>query len=404
MSAVQEKRDRQGDHLCLLEVRGGTVSEERFGTSTTRSANVAGKSVDIDHRIVSRKQDLPNQGNPQAEPLESLKAGRGVTLTVLHLIVLLILAGKRRRNVDSEDEPDHTAKRQRRQSVSRVSADQVDSIERWLDESCPSRTPSIADETRLLEAVDTMPRKPSAVLPSPQDSFDRTTTSSRKSERTTASVHDSDYRQSLRHRNIYIDREGPPAELMRRVHRIISRPRASPETGDIAIQELKDKTRRLQEDAEEEIVQRLAPGIIPAMNRLPDQRLARNADQPWANSVPFPLKPSILTYPFPLPKPKPDLAFGYSQDAFTENQLETIELLVDDQFGRSYAVPGQKLRFPFLEIEFKPRAKNGTHYITTGRRCRRHCSQWPHGSDAAQFWVGEVRLPRTTILFRHHGP
>ncbi|KAK5215345.1 hypothetical protein LTR72_011593 [Exophiala xenobiotica] len=45
----------------------------------------------------------------------------------------------------------------------------------------------------------------------------------------------------------------------------------------------------------------------------------------------------------------------------------TIDLLVDDQFGRSYAVPDQKVRFPFLQIEFKSQAKNGTHYIATNQ-------------------------------------
>jgi hypothetical protein len=45
----------------------------------------------------------------------------------------------------------------------------------------------------------------------------------------------------------------------------------------------------------------------------------------------------------------------------------TIDLLIDDQFGRSYAVPDQKIRFPFLEIEFKSQAKNGTHYIATNQ-------------------------------------
>ncbi|KAK5202613.1 hypothetical protein LTR41_011645 [Exophiala xenobiotica] len=77
--------------------------------------------------------------------------------------------------------------------------------------------------------------------------------------------------------------------------------------------------------------------------------------------------PSILTSPLPLPKPKPDLAFGYSEAAFTDDQLGTIDLLVDDQFGRSYAVPDQKVRFPFLGIEFKSQAKNGTHYIATNQ-------------------------------------
>jgi hypothetical protein len=38
-----------------------------------------------------------------------------------------------------------------------------------------------------------------------------------------------------------------------------------------------------------DIVQQLAPHIIPAMNRVPDPRLASNADQPWFNYVPIPL-------------------------------------------------------------------------------------------------------------------
>ena len=298
--------------------------------------------------------------------MKSSKTRSDTILDVFHLIRCVILAGKRRRDINSEDEANRAAKRARQQSISEASTKQVD-INRWLNTSCPSLPPSIAETTQLLKTSDTMPRKPSVALPSPDDSFERTITSSRRSERTTASVHDSDYRQSLRQRNVYIDREDPPQELMRRAHRIISRSRASPEADDLAIQELKDRSRRLQEDAEEEIVQQLAPGIIPAMNRLPDQRLARNADQSWSNAVPLSLKPSVLTYPLPLPKPKPDLAFGYSQNAFTENQLGTIELLVDDQFGRSFAVPDQKLRFPFLDIEFKSQAKGGTHYIATNQ-------------------------------------
>jgi len=132
---------------------------------------------------------------------------------------------------------------------------------------------------------------------------------------------------------------------------------------DTAIQELKDTSRGLQDEAEEEIIQQLAPQIIPSMKKIPDQRLARNADQSWFNSVPVPLNAHVLTTPLPLPKPKPDLAFGYSPAAFTEKQPMTIDLLVDDQFGRSYAVPDQKLRFPFLGVEFKSQAKNGTHYV-----------------------------------------
>src|SRR5256885_960825 len=122
-----------------------------------------------------------------------------------------------------------------------------------------------------------MSRKPVPVLPSPGNSFENTITTSRKSERSAVSVHGTDYRQSLRYRNIYIERENPPAELMRRAHRIISRSRTSPEMDDAAIQELKDTSRGLQDEAGEEIVQQLAPQINPSMKKIPDQRLARNA-------------------------------------------------------------------------------------------------------------------------------
>jgi hypothetical protein len=132
---------------------------------------------------------------------------------------------------------------------------------------------------------------------------------------------------------------------------------------DAIAQGLRHTARRLRSEAEEELVQQLAPDIIPAINRLPDQRLARNADQLWSNSVPVPFNQNVLTNPLLLPRPKPDLAFGYSQAAFTEKQLITIDLLVDDRFGRNYAVPDQKLRFLFLNVEFKSQAKNGTHYV-----------------------------------------
>jgi hypothetical protein len=136
---------------------------------------------------------------------------------------------------------------------------------------------------------------------------------------------------------------------------------------DATADRLRRTARKLQNEAEDKIIKQLVPDIIPAMNCVPDERLEMNSDQQWFNSVPIPLNANALTTPLPLPKPAPDLAFGYSKAAFTEKQLMTIDLLVDDQFGRSYAVPDQKLRFPFLEIEFKSQAKNGTHYIATNQ-------------------------------------
>jgi hypothetical protein len=275
---------------------------------------------------------------------------------------------KRRQSINSKDKSNHDAKRPRptRQTESRTGHSKGEFIENWLDTSCWSRR-STENEAQIQEPSANMPRKDAPVFPLPGITFESTISTSSKSKKSAASVTDTDYRQSLRYRNIYIEREEAPTELMRRAHRIISHPRASPEMDDLTAQELRDTARRLQNEAEKELIQQLAPDIIPAMNRLPDQRLARNADQLWFKSVPIPLKPSILTNPLPLPRPKPDLAFGYSEAAFTENQLGAIDLLINDQFGRNYAVPDQKLRFPFLDIEFKSQAKNGTHYVATNQ-------------------------------------
>jgi hypothetical protein len=109
-------------------------------------------------------------------------------------------------------------------------------------------------------------------------------------------------------------REDPPVELMQRANRIISRPRVSPEMDDATVQKLRDKSRKLENEGEEDIVQQLGPYIIPAMDEVPDPRLARNTDQPWFNYVPLPLNPNVLIDPLPLPKPKPDLVLWCSWD------------------------------------------------------------------------------------------
>lgn len=64
---------------------------------------------------------------------------------------------------------------------------------------------------------------------------------------------------------------------------------------------------------------------------------------------------------------EPDRAFGYSSSAFTSNQRRIIDTLVDDKFGKSYAMPDDKLLFPFLVIEFKSQAKGSTHYIASNQ-------------------------------------
>lgn len=85
-SAQSKNRETDEEIICTCSSsrsEGRTISEERFSTSTTRSANVAGRSEDTDCSVVNRKQDLPNQGNPQSRPSESPKARRGASLDCL---------------------------------------------------------------------------------------------------------------------------------------------------------------------------------------------------------------------------------------------------------------------------------------------------------------------------------
>lgn len=212
-----------------------------------------------------------------------------------------------------------------------------------------------------------MPRQDPDVFPSPIDTFASARSSSRRSVKSTACVIDPNYRDCLRHRNIFIETEDPPSEFMLRARRIISRERASPEMDESTAQKLRETIRQVQNEGEDEMIHQLAPFIIPAIDILPDQRLARNVNQLWYNAVPVTLNSKVLISPLPLPKPKPDLAFGHSPAAFNEEQLTTIDLLVDDHVGRSYAIPDQKLRFPFFNVEFKSQAKNGSLYVATNQ-------------------------------------
>ncbi|OBT74481.1 hypothetical protein VF21_06930 [Pseudogymnoascus sp. 05NY08] len=239
-------------------------------------------------------------------------------------------------------------------------------IETWLSESC--RSPHGPDiEPSPPSSQDDMAPKSTEAVSLRSDTLSRLGTGYSRSIATAASVHDFNYEKSLAMRNIYIERIDPPVELMRRAMGIIARPRASPVVDDAVAEELVRIARGLRNENEDTIMSDLGVGIIPAITRVPDERLAKSANQLWSNHVPVPLNPDILINPLRLPNPKPDRAFGYSSSAFTSNQRSIIDSLVDDKFGKSYAMPDDKLLFPFLNIEFKSQAKGGTHYLASNQ-------------------------------------
>lgn len=237
-------------------------------------------------------------------------------------------------------------------------------IDNWLDESSWSSWCPADNESRRLETPFKLPPN----LWSPYHSFQTPKSMLRRVRNSDLHVTDTDYRHSLRCRDIHVNHQDPPPDLVPRAQDLLSRTRSSPELDDEVVQHLIRASRRVEEEEEAATVPHLAPHITPAVEMLPDKRLASNAGQLWCNSVPIPVMPSARKHKLPpLPKPQPGLIFGYSDTAFTENQSEAIDLLVDRQSGRSYAVPDLKVRFPFLQVEFKSQGEDRTHRIATNQ-------------------------------------
>ncbi|KAI9853849.1 MAG: hypothetical protein M1813_001795 [Trichoglossum hirsutum] len=263
---------------------------------------------------------------------------------------------KRHRNI--EDQAYHKAKRSKRDNVGEsklgINQGKYEFIKAWLSDEKP---------LRKLDSVqaDDMPLPPSN---SSDASIART--SSGKSDKSSVTPYDSKFRESLGHHNIYINLEKPPAEAIWRASGIVTGPRLTPEVDEATAEEIKDESRQLETEDEEDIIQQLAIPVISAMIKLPDQKLISKAGHQWTNFVPVPLDLSVLMRPIPLSRPKPDKIFGYSKKAFTRSQLATIDLLTDTD-GRSYAMPDKGLYFPFIDIEFKALAKGGSHIIATNQ-------------------------------------
>jgi hypothetical protein len=68
---------------------------------------------------------------------------------------------------------------------------------------------------------------------------------------------------------------------------------------------------------------------------------------------------------------------SFLEATFDENWLGTMDLLVKDLLDRSFIIPDQQLRSPFLDIEFNSQAKSGAqlHRNKLSRRC------WCHDSE-----------------------
>ena len=198
-------------------------------------------------------------------------------------------------------------------------------------------------------------------LPSPGETA---TASSRKSA---ASVHATDYRETLEQYHVHIMDEEPPPDLIEHAENIISRQRETPEPDDAAIKKLRKTMRELRNKGEEEVKNKLGAVIIPGFNIPPNEKVEGVPRQLWTKAVPIPLDQNTLAKPLPLPRPGPDIAFGYSKTAFNSSQLPTIKLLEQGPLGPSFATPYNDLRFPFLVVEIKSQATDGSIRVATNQ-------------------------------------
>jgi hypothetical protein len=231
---------------------------------------------------------------------------------------------KRRRSINQRSDLEPPSKRVAQQGAAEDSKEAIDTIERWLDESYQASDHPLDEISQL-----PLPKshRKNVSVSSKTSRSDVNTTSSRRSERTSISVHDSTYRDSLNMRNIYVNQFFPSPEQLRSAQRLVQRDRNSPELDEESALEFARKSRELEDEGEEGLAIKLAQHILP---QVPDSKIDTNPGQPWSNAVPLPLDPRVKISPLPLPKPKTDVAYGYAKAAFTREQLETMRLLVDE--------------------------------------------------------------------------
>ena len=239
----------------------------------------------------------------------------------------------------------------------------------YLSKNCP---PIFRDEhykTWLMNVGWTRPSKNNiSQLPSPDvtmRSFSRAPTAS--SQKSNASIYDSDYREKLEDYNTYVPGRTPPPGIKQEAEKMVFRRRETPELEDAVIYQLRETMKALQNKGEEEVKNRLGAHIIPGYSTPSDPRLDVVQGQLWSKAVPIPFKSSLLDPPLPLPKPKPDTTFAFSKTAFTESQLGTMKSLVQYSNGPSFASPSPDIRFPFAVIEYKSQAKDGSIRVATNQ-------------------------------------
>ena len=237
-------------------------------------------------------------------------------------------------------------------------------IIRWLSEASWSRRILNGDHSQQRSDTKVMSRRSPTVSPASENIA---ATTSRGSEQKTAKIYDSDYRTDLVRYGIFIEVEDPPSELMVQAKSIVSRRCRSPELDNCKAEQVRKDLRGLHDCGQRELASYLMSTIIPSMDEPLASWLTQKSDLLSRSSVPIPFQPDHNFVPHPLPLPKLDLTFGFSENAFTREQLTTMDLFIDVIAGQDFAILANNIDFPFLTVEFKDQASGGTHFIASNQ-------------------------------------
>jgi hypothetical protein len=211
-----------------------------------------------------------------------------------------------------------------------------------------------------------------AQLPSPNETTRPppqtfTASSQKLTAKSIASVHDTDYRETLEQYNVHVPGKFLSPEFEQEVEKRGFRVRDSPDLDDAYVRKIKQIAISLENAGEEEVRNQLGSHIIPGYTDSPDVRMKAIPGRLWHRTVAIPLDPSVIEQPLPLPKPKPNISLVYTKAAFSRFQLATINLFAQAVNGPSFALPGQDILLPWGAIEFKSAAKDGTLRVATNQ-------------------------------------
>lgn len=185
---------------------------------------------------------------------------------------------------------------------------------------------------------------------------------------TPSAVRAPDFRDVLRNYNIFIDIENPSAELVNRAERIITKELSS-EMDDSLAQELAMKVKKLETQNEASIVLKLDKVLISSKEKDP-QSLAREVNKLRSNAAVIPPGPDEME--MALPKPKPNMAYGYSLEAFDDGQLKASGFL--RKGTQNYARPNKKFNVSFFCHRIQGTSNRWHPFCRHKSSCKRRCS------------------------------